>query len=400
MNKHKKVLALITLSSVPSIASASSHEAFYFLGTILPLFVKFIFAMSFVLFIIFLIKKKKAEKGSEKRRKYRKKSIASLIIFISIFGFWFLIGIVQSTLGVGSGGRSENYIPSVLGGGIRYDSRNTANNFKNSVNGTINDTREFLKTSYNSTFKSRNVMSDTEYISDTIKALDGRVDSLSSSSNYGNISFVLPKSNLSDFRNRIKNRFPEKLRNEKISQKNKLSNKQNLESNKERFINELSKSGNTINLLEKEYIRKKSEHKKDLSRLNAQISASRKKLDTYNFNNTEDANVIDAITDDINNLEYRKRNLIENYNNYVSDFDEEYFSEEDSIENSVNSIENNDVKEAEFFSDIETVNGQISINYISFWKKIELYSPIKFDMLVFLLGLFGFILIIRLAIKS
>jgi Ca2+/Na+ antiporter len=96
-------------------------------------------------------------------------------------------------------------------------------------NPSISDTREFLKTSYASEIKTRDVSDTVKDVKNSVKGADGRIDSLESSEKYGYISFVVPKSKFEAFRDEIESLTHEKLYTEDISSKNLLTQKQGIE---------------------------------------------------------------------------------------------------------------------------------------------------------------------------
>ena len=68
---------------------------------------------------------------------------------------------------------------------------------------SINDTREFMKTSYDTQIQTRNVKSVLRDIKGSIKVANGRIDQLNENTKSGYISFVIPKINFENFKDEI-----------------------------------------------------------------------------------------------------------------------------------------------------------------------------------------------------
>jgi hypothetical protein len=98
-----------------------------------------------------------------------------------------------------------------------------------SNNQDITDTGEFIKTDYSAGVYTRDVKEKTEKIEYLVHKLGGRVDILNFGEKEGRISFVIPKSNLSDLRYEIQDIFYSKLYSESLFSQNLLTQKQKIE---------------------------------------------------------------------------------------------------------------------------------------------------------------------------
>src|SRR3989344_2652461 len=118
----------------------------------------------------------------------RKKLIIALVILV-VFGL--VIGIILNSL-------STARMKSV-------SSPETGMAFPDYYNdqSDITDTREFLKTSYSATLKTRDVPEMAKEVKNAIRDVEGRIDNINSSEKYGQISFVVPKSRFEEFRSAV-----------------------------------------------------------------------------------------------------------------------------------------------------------------------------------------------------
>ena len=94
---------------------------------------------------------------------------------------------------------------------------------------SISDTREFMKTSYSGNIKTRDVKNISRDIRGIIRDMDGRIDNEDISEKYGRIDFVIPKSNLDDFRDEIESLVHAKLYTETTSSQNLLNEKKSID---------------------------------------------------------------------------------------------------------------------------------------------------------------------------
>lgn len=96
----------------------------------------------------------------------------------------------------------------------------------------IADKREFLKTDYRAHIKSRQPDEQARRIQLTIRGLGGRVDSFTTSDEYGYVSFVLPADKLDEFRDEIKTLAPARFIRQTVSGTNILPQVRMLEEQK------------------------------------------------------------------------------------------------------------------------------------------------------------------------
>ena len=107
-------------------------------------------------------------------------------------------------------------------------------------NPTVNDTREFLKTSYNTEIKTRNVSDVVHEVKNIVRDAEGRVDGSSENPKNGYVNFVVPKSNFEDFKYEIGSITNKKLIIENVSSENLLRQKQSIEEQQKTANNSLT----------------------------------------------------------------------------------------------------------------------------------------------------------------
>ena len=94
---------------------------------------------------------------------------------------------------------------------------------------SANDTREFMKTNYYATLRTRSVQALTRRVETTVRGHQGRVDQTSSSEQNGYVQFVVPMSQFEDFRTEVESMVGPKFISLQVSQQNLLPQKQSIE---------------------------------------------------------------------------------------------------------------------------------------------------------------------------
>jgi hypothetical protein len=241
---------------------------------------------------------------------------------------------------------------------------------------TVEDTREFLKTSYSAQIKTRKVKDILRDVKSIISEMDGRIDNINESPKSGYIRFVVPKSNFENFKNEIDSITHEKLITENISSTNLLNQKQTIEE-QQQSANDL------LAQLQKEQKDLIAKHTADLKKLQNKLSTLEKQLEDF-------TKILPPIltTEQIAQMESLKAEI-----NLVK----QQITSENSSFNSANEIRKNNIagvktqiediqkQDTQFTNNIETVSGSISVSWISLWKLVKTFSPISPTLIIIIL---------------
>lgn len=256
-------------------------------------------------------------------------------------------------------------------------------------NGSIADTRQFMKVNYSGDIKTRDVKDTARDVRGIIRDMEGRVDSETVTERYARVSFVIPKSNLDDFRDEIESLTHKKLYTENTSSENLLAQKQNIEERSDLTTKSLSD-------LQSEKSKAEAAHKKELAALQTQLNnlttsveTMRTKLDTMpgveegspeqvqakmlqeNYINTSN-----QITELKNKITQKTQTFTENKNNFNSAIAQ--------FNNQLGEIKKDDKK---FTENIETVNGSVSMQWVSIWQLAKVFSPVHPIIIIIILAL-------------
>jgi hypothetical protein len=231
------------------------------------------------------------------------------------------------------------------------------------------DTREFNKIYFNASMRTRDVPGLTKLVETTVRGNGGRVDQISSSEKSGYVSFVVPKDEFDDFREQIESFVDWRFLTISINSQNMLPQKQGIEEQQDytkMSIDQLNSARKTEN----------SDYAKKKAGIQTQIDA----------NDRESAMLSDAL---VNANDATRPNILSRQMSLTSantELRKSMASLEQSHLNSINSIDaqikymNSNMDRLEkqdqnLMDDVETVSGNISVNWISLWEIIHAYLP-------------------------
>lgn len=112
----KKILTGALLAFAPTLVMAQVHAA-SILGTIknlLNILIPILITAALMFFIFGVVKYVIAD-NSDDQAKAKSIIVRGVVGLFVILSVWGLIGVIQSTFGIGAGGDIEEYLPSVTG---------------------------------------------------------------------------------------------------------------------------------------------------------------------------------------------------------------------------------------------------------------------------------------------
>lgn len=243
----------------------------------------------------------------------------------------------------------------------------------------VTDTREYLKTNFSLRISTRKVEKNYTRIKTIIRGYSGRIDGSKLTQKYASLSFVVPKNSYDDFAEEVKSLFPEKFITLNENTTNLLGQKQNIETQTEHASStlEILKTERADNI--KKYDEKYASLNKEINRLQRimeniveqrKITSSTeketlKKLDNQLSEARQTHN--DFVSELLRTMTQHEKDLI-NFDNQIKD-----------TENYLTSLGKQDVA---LINNVETVNGTIYINWISFFEIINLYIPIYKTLII------------------
>ena len=329
----------------------------------------------------------------------KRKVRAVFLVMILAIGVWYgvmsYIKTISSRYGGGiqvqNSGITTGSAPAdtTIRDGIFYDtpSFKIANpesvNMKN-LNGQIGigDTREFLKTSYSSIIKTREVQSVVTSVKNIVKGNDGRVDNISSSELNGYLTFVVPKSKFEAFRTEVEALTHKKLYAETSTSQNLLGQKQSIEQQTANIQKNLESLNEQKEALKVSHAKTVATINKELQSIRTQLASIRKQIAE-----TTDNDALNSLRSQESNYVVRETSQKQ----YLSSENSQYTAQNASFESQISyqntNLENVNKQDENFTENIETVDGRVDVRWVSIWQLIKIFSPIPAEILVVVLAI-------------
>lgn len=321
------------------------------------------------------------ENIENKPKKIIRISVKKFVVFVIIVG---IIG-----LGIYSFYRSYNNRMYGVGAGSSAPLAPSFDNSKMSPEyypmpyqnpSSVKDTREFMKVAYGAEIKTRDVKDIMRDVKSAIRDAEGRMDNLNESDKFGFVSFVVPKSNFDDFRDEIESLANEKLISLNISSENLLTQKQQIEEqnrNATASLTALQKSQKDLT----------TAHNITVNNLQTSMNVSTKQLSNVRklIASTSDENELAKLRTQETNLTQNIQSLQTSLNNENSNFNANNQNLKNQIDNVNAQLKNIKTQDENFTDNIETVNGSISVQWVSLWKLAKIFSPISPVIIIIIL---------------
>jgi hypothetical protein len=255
----------------------------------------------------------------------------------------------------------------------------------------ITDTREFMKTSYSSMIKTRDVQKVVTDVKNIIKGADGRIDAMNSSEKSGYVTFVVAKSNFDSFREEVEAITHRKLYTENISSQNLLSTKQNIEEQERTVVAQLDSLKSQLSTLEKKHTQTLGQLNTELYKIQAELAAVKTAI--ANASPSTDQATMDGWKNQeiiLTNKEATQRQRVLNENSVYAAQKQNLNSAIADQNARLTSVEKQDVR---FANNIETVNGRVDVRWTSLWQMSKIFSPISpvWIIIILVLLLLGYL---------
>ncbi|MFA6279155.1 MAG: DUF4349 domain-containing protein [Candidatus Paceibacterota bacterium] len=207
----------------------------------------------------------------------------------------------------------------------------------------VTDTREFLKVYYNAMMRTRDVPALTRRVETTVRGYEGRIDSESSATKYGYVSFALPQAKYEAFRAELEGMVDSRFLTINISSENLLAQKVSIEEQQKQATAALASY--------------KIAREKLVATHTSAVQALQARLD-----------VPDISIGDRALLEKQLANENALYTSRLSNADANIKYAQDWIK----AVQTQDKT---LLENVATVTGTVSIQWISLWEVAELYLP-------------------------
>lgn len=232
-----------------------------------------------------------------------------------------------------------------------------------------NDTREYNKIYYNASMQTRDVPKLVKRVETVVRGHDGRVDSITSADKYGSVGFVIPQSEYDQFRDELESLVNARFLKVSINSQNMLPQKQAIEKQQDYTNMSLDQLSSARKKEIADYNKKKGD-------IQYQIDANDREsaLLQQEFSNADQAARA--------NITSRQMTLIteqSNLKSQLSTLEKTHLNAINSIDAQVRYQEGNSdalqKQDQALLDDVATVNGTISVQWISLWQMAQIYLP-------------------------
>jgi predicted nucleic acid-binding Zn-ribbon protein len=252
------------------------------------------------------------------------------------------------------------------------------------------DTREFMKVTYSAEIKTRDVKDVIGDVKNAIRDADGRMDNLKESPIYGYVNFVIPKSKFDSFKDEIENITHKKLITESISSRNLLNQKQSIEEQQKIATDSLVNLQQQQKDLTTKHTQAVSNIQKEITNTENQLTVIWTKIST-----TTDTNTLVTLRNQEYSLSQQIILLQQNLSSENKIFTNNNQNLKNQIDNINAQLENIAKQDTNFTDNVETVNGSISVQWVSWWKLAKIFSPIHPTLIIIVLILLAWYFLSR-----
>ena len=233
----------------------------------------------------------------------------------------------------------------------------------------ITDTRQFLKTYYNATIRTRNVAEKVSKIEVSVRALGGRIDMSNSGEEYGYVSFAIPAAQLGTFREEIKSLTGKKLITEQLNSENLLPQKQSIEEAKKQAEKSLAGLKNEQAELGSNHAKVIGSYTSRLNGLNQEMTLLQNEWSSASSERKAQINSrLAQIQTEKNIIQAELENENKSYQNKLAEI-------KNRIKNAEIVLGSIQSEDQNLLENVATVTGNISLEKVNFWEIADIYMP-------------------------
>ncbi len=253
-----------------------------------------------------------------------------------------------------------------------------------------NDTREFLKTNYRATLKTRDVVELGGHVQTVIRGFKGRVDSATLDEKYGYISFVVPENKFDEFKAELKSLVGKRFFSQGVTVENLLGQKQNIEDNTA-SVTTAKKD------LEAQKTKLTTSHNATIYSLNKQLADVTAQIKAYD----EEVKITsDSVRlEQIRNLQIPLATERLRLQKAIAYENSEFVSQRNSLDWQIkqtnNQLSSLAKEDKNLIDNVNTVQGTITLTWISIPQIIALYVPMPWSPLVVGVIILGYLTLTR-----
>ena len=246
----------------------------------------------------------------------------------------------------------------------------------------ITDTREFLRTDYNASIRTREVQELTRRTETTVRGFGGRIDSSSASEKWGSVSFAVPASKFEAFRDEVESFVGKRFITVETRAENMLPQKQSIEEQRA----QVEKNAADLRIQRKNLI---AGHTGTVASLQMKLSNVAVELTSLRAELTNDPARRAYIDARIKELVTEQGSLQKQLSNENASYSRQLSSFDSMIKNTEESLTWVDKQDKNLVDTVATVRGTISLSWISVWDAVQLYISPSWIALLLVLAAIG-----------
>jgi hypothetical protein len=229
---------------------------------------------------------------------------------------------------------------------------------------TASDTREFLKTNYNASMRTRDVQGLTRRVETTVRGYGGRVDQTSSSPQYGSVTFVVPADKFDDFRTELEGMVNWRFLTVNVSSENLLPQKQSIEQQQTQTQSSLAD-------LKTSRAKLVASHTSTVNSLQSQIDADTQQIASLSAQTLTTPAIQAQIQTLLNDQASLKSRLANENASYAANLQKT----DSNIKYTQQNLDALGTQNQNLLDNVATVDGTVSISWISLWEMALAYLP-------------------------
>ncbi len=230
------------------------------------------------------------------------------------------------------------------------------------------DDREFLKYSYNSNIQTREVEEVATKILTIVRGYNGRVDNARINDQYANVSFVVPKDELLNFKMEIKALVNKRFYQESLYLQNLLPEKVYLEDSAQSASKLLSDAQDKLKDLNEKHTKTIAGLQRNLNGVNASIAKLKTEV-------TTDPARQKQIKTEIASLSARRAAIQRQISDENTWYGWDKTRLEQDVKNNQSQLDALAKQDKQLDEHVETVQGNISIQWVSIPEMLEAHVP-------------------------
>ncbi len=241
------------------------------------------------------------------------------------------------------------------------------------------DTREFLRTSYSATLRTRRVEDLTRRVELIVRGMSGRVDYSNSSKEYGSVNFTVPADRFEAFRAEVKSMVGDRFIMENVSRENLLPQKRSIEEQQADIQKNLDAAkARRTGLV--------ATHNKASAALRSRLTDIAYEMEILQSDTTTDPARRAQNQYRIQQLQNEQSSVNAQLSSENASYARQLAAADSEISGWQNALDGVKKQDQNLMDNVATVSGTISLQWVSVWGILDLYLPEQWPSILFVIA--------------